>query len=197
MLLATHNRDKVAEITAALRGLPLRLVAASEWGDLPQVEEDQDTLQGNAIKKARVLAELTGLAALADDTGLEVSALGGAPGVHSSRYAGEKATYDDNVRKLLQEMQTVPDIRRQARFRCVIAVAMGEEVKIVEGECRGIILGERRGQGGFGYDPVFLVPELNKTFAELTLAEKNRISHRGQALRKAREMLCELFAIKV
>ncbi|MBN2357017.1 RdgB/HAM1 family non-canonical purine NTP pyrophosphatase [candidate division KSB1 bacterium] len=195
LLLATRNRDKISEIQEALRGLSVRLIPAAEWGELPEVEEDQDTLQGNAIKKARMLADITGIPTLADDTGLEVAALNGAPGVHSSRYSGENATYEENVRKLLREMQTIPDGRRQARFRCVMAVAMGEQLRTVEGECRGMIIRERRGQGGFGYDPVFLLPELDKTFAELTLNEKNRISHRGIALRKAREVLRELFGI--
>ncbi len=196
LLLATNNRDKIVEIKNALAGLPLKIIPAAEWGKLPEVEEDQNTLVGNAIKKAKVLAEKTGLPTLADDTGLEVAALNGAPGVFSSRFSGKNATYDENIRKLLQALDNVPEGQREARFRCVIAIVKGDMLRTVEGECNGIILRERRGSGGFGYDPVFWVPELNKTFAELSLEEKNRISHRGKAMRKARQVLIEIFGLK-
>lgn len=194
LLLATRNRDKVKEIAQALTGLPVELVPAEKWGNLPDIEEDHDTLIGNAVKKAVTLARITNIPTLADDTGLEVDALNGAPGVHSSRYSGERATYDENVDKLLHEMRNVPDDKRGARFRCVIALAVGDQVETVEGVCEGTIARERHGNGGFGYDPVFIVHGLDKSFAELTLEEKNKISHRGVALQKARLVLAQKFS---
>jgi XTP/dITP diphosphohydrolase len=139
-------------------------------------------LEANAIKKALALAKYVNLPTLADDTGLEVDALNGEPGVYSARYAGENATNQDNVEKLLREMETVPDGQRTARFRCVLAYVVGEDVKVLEGVVEGEIIRTPKGYDGFGYDPVFYVPQLGKTFAELPLSEKNRISHRGKAL---------------
>ncbi len=193
LLLATRNADKIVEITEALRGLDLELVSAASFAEIPEVEEDQPDLAGNAIKKAVTLARLTGMTALADDTGLEVDALNGAPGVFSSRYSGPNATYASNVQKLLRDLQGIEDGHRTARFRCVIAIARGEQISTVEGVCEGVILEAPRGCDGFGYDPVFLIPDLRKTFAELSVAEKNFISHRGQALRKARVVLEDIF----
>lgn len=192
LLLATRNRDKITEITAALAGLDVELIAADAIPGLPEVEEDAATLQGNAIKKAATLTHHSGLLALADDTGLEVDALDGAPGVYSSRYSGENATYAENVAKLLRDMHGVAAEKRSARFRCVIAIAGDGQVVTVEGICEGKITEAAAGSGGFGYDPVFLVPELGRTFAELTLEEKNRISHRGRALKLARVKLEEI-----
>jgi XTP/dITP diphosphohydrolase len=192
LLLATRNRDKILEISEALAGLEIELLTIDELGPLPEVLEDQSTLEGNAIKKAATLASISGLVSLADDTGLEVDALNGAPGVYSSRYSGENATYADNVAKLLKDMEGIPAGERTARFRCVIAVAGADRVDTVDGFCEGVIIDSPRGEGGFGYDPVFLLPESLKTFAELALAEKNQISHRGLALRKARVLLAEM-----
>ncbi len=189
LLLATNNADKVAEMRDFFAGLDLVLSTAAEFPQIPAVEEDQPTLQGNAIKKASALAAATGLLSLADDTGLEVDALNGRPGVYSSRYAGENATYSDNVNKLLAELQDVPAAGRNARFRCVIALVDGSSIETVEGVCEGVILTGRQGQGGFGYDPVFFIPETGRTFAEMSLEEKNRISHRGRALQQARRLL--------
>lgn len=189
VLLATHNADKVKEISLFLQGLPVKLRSAIEFPHIPQVEEDEPTLVGNAIKKARTLAHATGLMTLADDTGLEVDALDGAPGVHSSRYAGENVTYSQNVDKLLADLSGIAMAKRTARFRCVIAIADGETIQTVAGVCEGVILESRRGQGGFGYDPVFFVPSAGITFAEMGLEEKNRISHRGLALVQARQVL--------
>jgi len=188
-LLATRNRDKVREIREALDGLELDLVTIDELGPLPEVIEDQETLKGNAIKKAATLASISGLPALADDTGLEVDVLHGAPGVFSSRYSGENATYAENVSKLLREMAGIPAAQRTARFRCVIAIAGTDRVDTVDGVCEGLILAAPQGTDGFGYDPVFMVPGSGKTFAELPLSEKNRISHRGRALKEARKLL--------
>ncbi|HNT65505.1 MAG TPA: RdgB/HAM1 family non-canonical purine NTP pyrophosphatase [bacterium] len=189
LLLATRNRDKVVEIRQVLAGLDVEVISAIERDDLPEIEEDRDTLEGNASKKALVCSRIAQMASLADDTGLEVDALNGKPGVFSSRFAGENATYDDNVNKLLHEMAAVPSTMRGARFRCVMALAIDGRVETVEGVCEGEILFARRGEGGFGYDPVFYLPALDKTFAELSIEEKNRISHRGIALRKAVELI--------
>jgi XTP/dITP diphosphohydrolase len=189
VLLATHNADKVKEISLFLQGLAIQLVSAKQFPHIPQVEEDEPTLVGNAIKKARTLAEATGLMTLADDTGLEVDALNGAPGVYSSRYAGENVTYSQNVDKLLADLRGVPMAQRTARFRCVIAIVKGDFVQTVDGVCEGLILEARRGDGGFGYDPVFYVPSTAATFAEMDLADKNKISHRGLALLQARQVL--------
>lgn len=194
LLIATRNRDKVREIRALLADLSVELLTPDDLAGLPEVDEDAPTLEGNAIKKARTLFEASGLPAIADDTGLEVDALGGAPGVYSSRFAGPGATYEDNVQKLLQVMQDIPEEKRGARFRTVAAFAHAGGVETVEGVCEGIILRHPRGTNNFGYDPVFYVPELGKTMAEMTLDEKNRISHRARAMRQLRERLAAYFA---
>lgn len=178
LVVASQNPDKIQEVEQVLDSLELRIeiVRGYEW---PEVEETEDTLEGNALLKARVVAAYTGLAAVADDTGLEVHALGGAPGVFTARYAGPDASYADNVAKLLAEMEGVED--RGARFRTAVALVdpSGEEV-VVEGALEGSIAAEARGTGGFGYDPVFLVG--GRTLAEIPPAEKNAISHRAVAL---------------
>lgn len=179
VVVASKNPDKIAEVEAVLGSLtpPVEVVRGHDW---PDVEETEDTLAGNALVKAEAVVAVTGLAAIADDTGLEVDALGGAPGVHTARYAGPDATYEENVAKLLVELDGVEE--RGARFRTVIALAVpGEAPVIAEGVMDGEIATERRGSNGFGYDPVFLVGE--KTYAEMTDEEKNAISHRGRALR--------------
>jgi len=181
LVLATHNRDKVVELRQSLQGLPIQILSLDHFPDAPEVEEDGDTLEANAIKKALAIHAHTQLPAVADDTGLMVDALNGAPGVYSSRYAGPQATYADNVQKLLHELRGVPELQRRAEFRTVMALVSDGKTHLVEGRCRGRITLAPRGNNGFGYDPVFFVPELNKTFAELTLAEKNQISHRGKA----------------
>ncbi|HEU5306763.1 MAG TPA: RdgB/HAM1 family non-canonical purine NTP pyrophosphatase [Acidimicrobiia bacterium] len=185
LVLATANPDKAAEIGAVLRdaGLDLELVARPD--DVPEVEETGTTLEDNARLKAVALCEATGLPAVADDTGLEVDALGGAPGVHSARYAGEDVTYADNVAKLLREVAGVDAPARTARFSTV-AIARwpdGREVAAI-GEVEGVIATETRGEGGFGYDPVFVPVEGDgRTFAEMSAEEKHRVSHRGRAFR--------------
>jgi len=191
ILLATKNRDKVREITKIFGDLPLKIRAAADFPDLPDVVEDGETLQENAAKKARVLAEKTGMLAVADDTGLFVPALDGEPGVYSARYAGEKATYEDNCLKLLRRMERLEGDARAAYFSCVGVVA-GEGVFLsAEGRVDGTILREPRGEEGFGYDPIFLHPPSGRTFAELSLDEKNRISHRALAMRGIRQALEE------
>jgi XTP/dITP diphosphohydrolase len=194
LVLATRNEDKIREIRRVLGGTGYEIRTLSEVDGLHDIEEDGATIRDNAIKKAQVVAEHTGLMALADDTGLEVDALDGAPGVFSSRFAGQNVSYSDNNRKLLADLNGVPRDKRTARFRCVVAVADSTEIYTVEGVCEGVILETTRGEGGFGYDPVFLVPEEGRTFAEMDVDHKNRISHRGLALRKARALLQELAA---
>ncbi len=190
LVLATGNRDKQREITAFLQNLGLTLLTLDEFPAVPVVLEDGKTCQANAGKKAREIARFTGLLTLADDTGLEVDALGGRPGVFAARYAGAHATYEDNCRKLLDELMGVPADRRGARFLTVVAIAdPAASVEFVEGTLQGQIAEHRSGGHGFGYDPVFMVPEMGKTLAELTLDQKNQISHRGQALAKAKDVL--------
>ncbi|CAN5392624.1 RdgB/HAM1 family non-canonical purine NTP pyrophosphatase [soil metagenome] len=185
LVVASHNPDKIAEIEAILADLspPITVVRGLDW---PDIEETEPTLEGNALLKARTVAAVTGVAALADDTGLEVVALDGAPGVTTARFAGPSATYTQNVTRLLEVMDGLAD--RSARFRTVVAVATpaGDEL-VVEGVLEGVITGERRGEGGFGYDPVFLVGDL--TLAEMGTEAKNRISHRARAVRAMREAL--------
>ena len=191
LLLATRNPDKVREIKKALHDLNVLILTPDDIPGLPDVEEDRDTLLGNAIKKARILSQASGLPALADDTGLEVDALSGAPGVRSSRFSGENASYRDNVEKLLAVLRDIPLKKRTARFRCVIALALNDEVDTVDGICEGFITEKSHGTGGFGYDPIFYVPDEKCTFAEMTLERKNSISHRGRALKKSRRMIKE------
>jgi XTP/dITP diphosphohydrolase len=182
ILLASRNRDKYREIAEKIKPLGIALLSPDDFKDLPEVEEDGATLQDNAYKKAVTLHRITGLPALADDTGLEVEVIGGAPGVYSSRYAGPNATYADNVAKLLNDLRGVPFEQRKARFRCVIAFLEDGYARFFEGGLHGYISLEPKGQNGFGYDPIFYLPAEKKTLAELSLKEKNRISHRGLAL---------------
>lgn len=193
LLLATGNRDKVTEILAKLAGLPFRVRTLDEFPGAPEVVEDCDTLEGNAVKKAIEIAQFSGLLSLADDTGLIVPAINGEPGVYSSRYAGEDATYADNVNKLADRMRDVPDGERGAYFESVIAIAYPDGVVgTAAGRVDGVILREPRGEGGFGYDPLFYHEESGATFAELSVAAKNQISHRALALDKAKKVLAGL-----
>jgi XTP/dITP diphosphohydrolase len=193
LLLATGNRAKVREYRSLLQGLPFRLVTPKEQGITTVVDETGETLEENARLKALALAAESRLAALADDSGLEVDILGGEPGCLSARCAGEGASDAERISYLLRRLKDVPWEQRSARFRCVIAVATPEgRVALCSGECRGVITLEAVGRGGFGYDPVFYLPGLAKTMAELSLAMKNRISHRGQAARKVPGVLAEL-----
>jgi XTP/dITP diphosphohydrolase len=190
LVLATRNRHKGAELAALLADLPLRIRTMDEFPDVPDVVEDGDTCEANAIKKARAVSEATGLLAVADDTGLEVDALGGRPGVFAARYAGPQATYEDNWKKLLREMTGVARDRRTAHFVTVAAVASpSESVEVTTGRLDGLITEEPAGARGFGYDPVFYVPEFGKTLAELSGEEKNRISHRAKAFAQVRDLL--------
>ncbi|MGC9512180.1 MAG: XTP/dITP diphosphatase [Fidelibacterota bacterium] len=182
LVLATHNKNKILELQEVLKDEQVSILTCDDFPGTPDVIEDGETLEENALKKAREIHQYTQLPVLADDTGLEVSALGGAPGVKSSRYAGEHASYADNVAKLLKEMSQIPKEQREARFRTVMVYLDDRYQLMTEGEVTGQILEEVCGDGGFGYDPVFYYPPLKKTFSELTLQEKNKISHRGRAL---------------
>ena len=188
LLLATHNKHKAEEFQAMLGDLGVEVLTLDTFPHVGEIVEDAETIEGNALKKARAVYALTGLPAMADDTGLEVFYLNKAPGVYSSRYAGPEATYADNCRKLLADMKGVPPRRRAAQFRCVLAlVAAGIAPILEEGVCRGMIIEMPRGEGGFGYDPIFLPDGYDQTFAEMPLAVKNAISHRGRALQKMKE----------
>lgn len=190
LVLATRNRDKAKELDALLGDLDIAIRTLDEFPDAPEVQEDGDTCEANAVKKAAAIAHIIGLPAIADDTGLEVDALDGRPGVYAARYAGDHATYADNCRKLLHELAGVPSVRRTARFITVAALALPSgEVRVTKGVLEGRIAEEPAGSGGFGYDPVFVVPELGKTLAELSPTEKNRISHRAKAFTQVKELL--------
>ena len=186
LVLATRNEGKTGEIRALLADFPVEIKNLTDFGPTPAIEEDGETFEDNAVRKARFIAKILGLPALADDSGLMVEALGGGPGVRSARYAGEGARDADNNAKLLKELENVEN--RNAAFACVIAIAVPwGPALIYEGSCEGTITEERLGSKGFGYDPVFYYPPLQKTFAQLSTEEKNQVSHRGQALRQLRD----------
>ena len=198
LLLATNNQDKVREYRSLLQDIPFELVTPAEEGITTTVDEVGESLEENARLKATVLAAQSQLLALGDDSGLEVDALGGEPGRLSARYAGEGASDRDRVNYLLSRLKGVSWQKRSARFRCVIAIATpGGEVELCSGECRGFITFEPKGEQGFGYDPVFYLPELNKTMAEIPQEMKNQISHRGQAAREAFPVLQRLREFRV
>lgn len=190
LLLATVNRGKVREFRELLADCPVELVASPDTGLRVEVEESGATYAENARLKASAWAKASGLLSLADDSGLEVAALGGEPGVRSARYAGEGASDAERVSYLLEKLRDVPEGRRQAAFRCVIALSFPDGAGyLCEGHCDGVIGLKPRGANGFGYDPVFIFPELGKTMAELSSEVKNRISHRGRAASRARVIL--------
>ena len=183
LIVASRNLGKIAEIKTLMEDCPLKWKSLNDI-EYVEIKEDQPTFVGNAIKKAETVSRLTGKAALADDSGLEVDALQGEPGVYSARYAGDNANDEENNAKLLERLAGVPEKSRSARFRCVIALAIpSKETQTVEGVCEGLITLNPYGSNGFGYDPVFFYPPFQATFAELSPGEKNRISHRGKAIR--------------
>ena len=195
VVIATRNPGKFREIKAILSSLPLKFLSLEDFPDIPEVVEDGATFAENAGKKAKTIADFTGRPAIADDSGLAVDALQGRPGVFSSRYAGEGATDRERCQKLLEEMASIPEGKRQARFVCAMAIALSRgRMEVVEGECRGRVTSAPRGKRGFGYDPIFFVPQFGKTMAELEPEEKNRISHRGRALEKLKALLPEFLS---
>lgn len=190
IVLATRNPDKGRELGVLLDGMGIRIRTLADFPSAPEVEEDGTTCEENAIKKAQNIARAIGVPSVADDTGLEVDALGGRPGVYAARYAGEEASYEDNCRKLLLELAGVPLPKRTARFMTVAAIAFPSgDVHVTHGKLEGVITQQLVGDRGFGYDPVFLVPDLNRTLAQLTVDEKNRISHRAKAFVQMRVWL--------
>jgi XTP/dITP diphosphohydrolase len=188
LVIATRNKGKTQEIKDLLTGYPVDIKNLDDFGPIPQIEEDGDTFDENAYKKASFAARILGLPALADDSGLIVETLGGAPGIHSARYAGENATDQEKYLKLLHEMRGKTN--RKAAFECVISVAVPTGAALTyEARCEGIIAEEPAGSNGFGYDPVFFYPPFHKTFAQISRSEKNRISHRGKALAELKSEL--------
>ena len=193
LLLATRNENKVQEIAEMLDDVPVELISLAGFPDVPPVDEDGATFEENAIKKALHVWQHTGMASIADDSGLEVDALNGEPGVKSARYAGEPVSYEANNEKLLRMLEDVPQEDRKATFVCV-AVLVSSKGKVVlqRGELKGVITGEPRGSGGFGYDPVFYLPRHKKTVAELDAVTKNQISHRANAFAAIKPFICAL-----
>lgn len=201
IILATNNQDKIREIKQLLDDLPITILTRDDFFEFPDIEETGSTLKENAVLKATAIAKFCELPALADDSGLEVDALDGKPGVHSARYSGKEPAYLKNNEKLMTELKGIPTEKRTARFHCVIAIdwsAGGTSssvsqngLDIVDGSVEGVITEDIGTVRGFGYDPVFYYPPAGKRFSEMTLEEKNLVSHRGKALRKAREVIIE------
>jgi XTP/dITP diphosphohydrolase len=190
LVIATSNQHKLKEFKALLTDYQVTFLSLKDFPHIPEIVEDGKSFRENALKKATVVARATGKLTIADDSGLEVEALGGRPGVYSARFAGDGAGDAENNARLLQELKGVPPGRRGACFKCVLGIATPQgETAYVEGECRGVIIDELRGHHGFGYDPVFLVPEYNQTFSEMPPEHKNSISHRSRALRKLLDIL--------
>jgi XTP/dITP diphosphohydrolase len=186
LVIATTNPGKVAEMQDLLTGFPIQLKSLTDFGPIPAVEEDGETFDENAYKKASFTAKILGIPALADDSGLVVDALDGAPGVLSARYAGENATDEQRVAKLLQEMQGKTN--RCAAFECVLSIAVPSGPALTyEARCEGLVAEQPVGQSGFGYDPIFFYPLLKKTFGQMTIKEKSQVSHRGKALNELRQ----------
>jgi len=191
LVIATRNEKKGKEIKNLLNDLGLVITSLKDYPRLPEVKEEGKTFTDNAVKKAELVAAFTNKWTLADDSGLEVDALDGRPGVYSARFAGKEQDDKANIKKLLRLMKDVPRGKRQARFKCAIAISRpgGEVIKVVSGVCEGLISFKPRGRFGFGYDPVFIIPAYNKTFAELGPAIKDQISHRARALKQARTFI--------
>ncbi len=194
IVLATRNKGKLKEFRELFTPMGIEVLGVDEISSVPDVEEDGDTFAANAIKKAETISQALEMPALADDSGLEVDALQGQPGVLSARFAGFHATDEENNRKLTVMLENIPLEKRSARFVCVLAFAIpGQKTITAQGVCEGLILTEPEGNGGFGYDPYFYVPQLKQTMAQLPPDEKNKISHRGQALLKLEKVVRERF----
>ena len=186
LVIASGNPGKITEIQKLLAGFPIEIKSLTDFGPIPQVQEDGETFDENAYKKASFTSKILGIPALADDSGLVVEALGGAPGVLSARYAGENATDEQRVAKLLKAMKG--QTHRNAAFECVLSIAVPSGPALTyEARCEGLIAQQPAGQNGFGYDPIFFYPPLNKTFGQMTIAEKSQVSHRGKALNELQQ----------
>jgi len=192
LLLATHNKHKITELKDALKTSGFEILSLDDFPDMPEVEEDGDTLEHNSLKKAKEIFEHSGITTLADDTGLEVDCLNGEPGVYSARWSGEGCTYADNNKKMLKELSGVPFEMRTAVFKCVITLYGKDLLKTSVGELKGHIIERSTGFEGFGYDPIFMPDGYNITLAEMPLEEKNSISHRGLAVKKMVEIIQNL-----
>ena len=182
IVVATHNKDKFKELYHGLKSLKIKLLSLDDFPEIGEIIEDGKTLEENALIKARTVNQLTSLPAISDDTGLFVDALNGDPGIYSARYAGENSTYLDNVNKMLHELKNIPEGKRQAKFSTVMAYVDGKRELIAEGFVKGIISNKIKGIGGFGYDSIFYVCNKGKTFSEMSIEEKNLISHRSRAI---------------
>ena len=182
IVLATHNRDKCREMASILGDFPIDLLTLDSFPEIGKIIEDGNSLEENALIKAQTVFKLTKIPSWADDTGLEVDALNGKPGIYSARYAGKSCNYSDNVNKLIENMLAVPQYNRTAQFKTAIAFVSENMELVSEGSVEGLIATELKGVGGFGYDPVFYVPEKGKTYSEMSMKEKNQISHRGKAI---------------
>ncbi len=191
LIVASRNKGKVSEIKELLADLPYKVTSILEYPNLPDVVEDGKTYKANALKKAITIAKLTGKMTISDDSGIEVKALGNAPGIYSARFAGEGKSESQKNQKLFQLLKNVPMSKRQCRYRCVVALVdgKGKELGVVEGTCSGFVATQNRGKNGFGFDPLFIVPRYNKTFGELDASIKAKISHRARALAKFRRLL--------
>jgi len=194
IVIATRNEKKRKELQALLKSLRVRPLSLKAFDRIPKIKEDGKTFEANAVKKALTVSRFTDKLVLADDSGLEVEALGRRPGIYSARFSGKDATDTKNIRKLLRMMEDIPKSRRKARFRCCIAIAKkGVLLKVINGECKGVIGFEGKGRFGFGYDPVFITPRYGRTFAQLGTPFKNKISHRAKALKKAKKLIAAFF----
>ena len=191
LVIATRNEKKEKEIKNLLKDSGLSVTSLKHYPQLSEMKEEGKTFRDNAVKKAELAAAFTNKWTLADDSGLEVDVLDGRPGVYSARFSGKQQDDQANIRKLLRLMKNVPQEKRQARFKCFVAISRpgGEVIKVVSGVCKGLISFEQRGEFGFGYDPVFIIPAYNKTFAELGPVIKDQISHRSKALKQARTFI--------
>ena len=196
LVLATHNLHKQKEMKSILSSLGIHIVGLDEFPQIGDIEETGTTLIENAFIKARTVHRLTGLASIADDTGLEVDALDGAPGVYSARYAGQNPTYKENCEKLLYSLRNFPDEKRIAKFRTVVAFVDGETEYYTEGIIKGVIINERRGTDGFGYDSIFMPDSIGLTYAQMDIIRKNSMSHRFKALKKMKTFLVPYFKKK-
>ena len=182
LVLATHNKDKCAEMVAILGKFPIYILTLEKFPQIGEIIEDGNSLQENALIKARAVFKHTNLPSWGDDTGLEVDALNGEPGIYSARYAGESCSYSENVNKLIKNMHFIPEKQRTAQFKTAIAYVSENMELVSEGVVKGLISTAPKGVGGFGYDPVFYVPEKGKTYSEMNMKEKNQVSHRGKAI---------------
>jgi XTP/dITP diphosphohydrolase len=198
IIIASRNKGKVREIRKVLKGSGFRIYSLSNFTDVPKIVEDGKSFAENALKKARFYSKYFGKLILSDDSGLDVDILNGLPGIYSARYGGERATNQENNQKLLREMEGIPLSKRGARFKCAIAIVSpdGREA-VVEGSCKGRIGFKEVGKEGFGYDPLFILPQFGKTMAQLSLKEKNRISHRGKALGKLKKIISTKFQVPI